>query len=350
MGIFNFFKKNEPSKSKFPKELDPNNVDLSNSQYHGLLHQSRRMVEDDFITISQLKTQWINELDESGASILGEEKKNAIIECIYSDPQKLFEFAYEQYHDNSAPLHHCSIPLIKLAGLLGYEPALVLLCAHCLARLDPGELFFGLALLLRLVNEGNPEAKRMLAYLYYKGHDHLSLYIDYGKAAHLLYEIQNENCFTEDPVALTMYGILLDTCVLDLKEGCYNINYYDEDGNFVNSFTVKSDIPLNQDFVFNGDFLPPLLYKKALEMSKEVPFAEIGYKAWNGDTNACETFAEAIENGFYLKVIPEDKSFINAQVGIMIMGITGNWKIGNLVPKTCIADNWRERAEENTDI
>ena len=30
-------------------------------------------------------------------------------------------------------------------------------------------------------------------------------------------------------------------------------------------------------------------------------------------------------------------------------GITGNWKLGNLIPKTCIADNWRERAEENIE-
>lgn len=343
MRLFDFFKKKKEWRTPgLHKELEPLDVQFDLPHYDIVLRKRRRIVKKEFKHVDLLKRGWIEEFQEKGALMIGEQKKNEVIKWIESDPEKLFQFAYGQYQDFCAPLYHCSIPLLKLAGLLGHQPALLLVCSHCLSTHDLGECFFGLSLLLHLVKKGSAEAKFLLASLYYKGHEHLSIKINFGKAAHLLFEIQNEQSFVENPIALTMYGILLDTDIITLSETGYVIKYYDHRGDVLGIHYIDSDLQINSEFMINGVFKPQLLYKKALKIDKDiVPFAEIADKAASGDREATDEFADAIENGCYLKVIPENEDFIDAQIEIMNAPLIGNWKLGNLVPRTCAAARWR---------
>ena len=318
-----------------------------------LYNNMKRMVEEELNSPNEFRNEWIPKAKE--ISRVAHTTKDNVLDWINNNPKNLFEFAYSQYQDPSAPLYNISIPLIKASGILGYTDALVFAASHCVNRLDINEATYGLALLNTLSKKNVAGAKHILAYLYYNGHRTLNIKINGGKAAELLYDIQNEEFFLEDADALTMFALLIDADIIEVENGKTFLNILGSDG----SIKKTKELPFNKKnpLLWNKNGSPNtfLIYDKAAKLGN--PFATTLIESIRKkDISLIKKVGNAFEQGYFFVKEPNPNEEIDLETQIqgklyLITGGTGHWKgrfdIGNLVPiSPSMVEIWNDMIEE----
>lgn len=320
-----------------------------------LYNNMKRMVEEELNSQNEFKNEWLPKAKE--ISRVANTTKENVVDWINSNPKNLFEFAYSQYQDPSAPLYNISIPLIKASGILGYTDALVFVASHCVNRLDINEATYGLALLNTLSKKNVAGAKHILAYLYYNGHRILDIKINGGKAGEMLYDIQKEECFLKDGDALTMFALLIDSEIIEVEDGKPFLNILGKDG-----YVKKTkELPLDKrnPIFWDEEGNPNSAMIMGMAALLGNPFAKTVIEAIsNKDKSLMQKIAKAFEQGYFFKDTPKisnedgisEEEQLNARL-YMITGGTGHWKgrfdIGNLVPiSPSMVEIWNDMIEE----
>ena len=318
-----------------------------------LYDNMKRMVKEELNSSDEFRNEWIPKAKE--ISKVANTTKKDVIDWINSNPKKLFDFGYSQYQDPSAPLYNISIPLIKASGILGYTDALLFVASHCINRLDRNESTYGLALLNELSEKNVSGAKLILAYLYYNGNDKLNIEINAGKAAELLYDIQNEECFLVDGDALTMFAMLIDGEIIEVNEEKTFINILDKNGYVKKTKNLSTDKKNMSLWNTDGSANTFFIYNRGAALGN--PFATTILEAMDKkDKSLMKKISESFERGYFFTEDPNPNEEIDLETQIQaklyfIRSGSGHWKgrfdIGNLVPiSPSMAEIWKDMIEE----
>lgn len=285
-------------------------------------------------------------LESIGKTDYNDATKNKLTQLGSGKPEELFKFGYEQYVDETSPLHNISIPLIKISGLMGFKPGLILTASNGINRLDPNELAYGLALLNRLCIDQVAEAKLIMGYIQYSGHRNLGIEPNFSTAACLFAEIIGEECFLNDGAALTMLANCIETGYIAV-----GYNYLDDRNERTKlKMTISEKEFMDLSVVVDGTVKSEQLYAKASEMG--VPMAICANNAYKGNKKSQQIMAESFTKGFYLANKQSDDK--NADLLLaMCWGGSGHWKgnfeTGCILPVSKIAASKWTNAIQNSD-